>query len=162
MADAPRARRLADRIKVLVAELLDTRVKDPRLGFVTVTDVQVTNDLQQATIFWSVLGSEEERTASAAALQSAKGMLRSEVGRQLNTRLTPTLHFMLDAVPQTAAELEKALREAAARDAEIAASSANASYAGDADPYKKKPVDDAADDQVAAVDDVDDAGDSAT
>ena len=137
MADAPRARRLAERIQQIVARMLDTRIKDPRLGFVTVTDVRVTGDLQNATVFYTVLGSDEERAASAAALASAKGLIRSEVGKQTGIRLTPTLEFVPDAVPETAASLEDALREAAARDAEVAALAARATYAGDADPYRR-------------------------
>lgn len=137
MTPSPRAARLADRIKVLIAEQLDRKVKDPRLGYVTVTDVRVTNDLQQATVFWTVLGDEEERDATAAALASAKGMLRSEVGRRLNTRLVPTLDFVMDAIPETTANLAKALSEAAQRDAELAAQRAEGKYAGEADPYKE-------------------------
>lgn len=137
MTDHPRARKLAERIHEIVARMLDTRVKDPRLGFVTVTEVRVTGDLQHATVFYTVLGTEEERTASAAALESAKGLIRSEVGRLTGVRLTPTLEFQLDALPETAAHLEAALSEAAARDAELARARANAAYAGDADPYRK-------------------------
>jgi ribosome-binding factor A len=76
-----RARKLADRIKVVVAETLELRVKDPRLGFVTITDVRVTGDLRDATVFYTVYGDEDERAATAAALDSAKGVLRTEVGR---------------------------------------------------------------------------------
>jgi len=137
MSDHPRARKLGERIHEIVARMLDTRVKDPRLGFVTVTEVRVTGDLQHATVFYTVLGDEEERVASAAALESAKGLIRSEVGRQTGVRLTPTLEFTLDAVPETAAHLEAALAEAAARDAELARARANAAYAGEADPYRK-------------------------
>ncbi|HMO11825.1 MAG TPA: 30S ribosome-binding factor RbfA [Actinotalea sp.] len=148
MADHPRARKLADRIHEIVAQMLDTRVKDPRLGFVTVTDVRVTGDLQHASVFYTVLGDEGQRTDSAAALASATGLIRSEVGRQTGVRLTPTLEFILDAVPETAAHLEDALRAAAAHDAEVAALAASAQYAGDADPYRHpepEPGDDASD-----------------
>lgn len=137
MADTPRARKLAERIHEIVARMIDTRVKDPRLGFVTVTEVRVTGDLQHATVFYTVLGSEEERADSAAALASATGLIRSEVGKQTGVRLTPTLEFTLDAVPETAAHLEAALAEAAERDARLARERANASYAGEADPYRK-------------------------
>ncbi|MPV39125.1 30S ribosome-binding factor RbfA [Georgenia subflava] len=147
MADAPRARKLAERIQQIVARMLDTRIKDPRLGFVTVTDVRVTGDLQNATIFYTVLGSEEERSASAAALASARGLIRSEVGKQTGIRLTPNLEFVLDAVPETAASLEEALRAAAERDAELARLAATAVHAGDADPYRRPDeVDDLAED----------------
>ncbi|RPF27856.1 30S ribosome-binding factor RbfA [Georgenia muralis] len=147
MADAPRARKLAERIQQIVARMIDTRIKDPRLGFVTVTDVRVTGDLQNATIFYTVLGTEEERTSSAAALASAKGLIRSEVGKQTGLRLTPTIEFILDAVPETAAHLEEALRSAAAHDAEVARLAAQAAYAGESDPYRR-PEDDDLDDDV--------------
>ncbi|GAA4423506.1 30S ribosome-binding factor RbfA [Georgenia halophila] len=133
---------MAERIQQVVARMLDTRIKDPRLGFVTVTDVRVTGDLQHATVFYTVLGSDEERAASGAALESAKGVIRSEVGRQTGIRLTPTLEFVPDALPETAASLEETLREAAARDAEVAALAASATPAGEADPYRRDEPDD--------------------
>jgi ribosome-binding factor A len=136
MSDNPRALKLADRIKVIVATMLDTRVKDPRLGFVTITDVRVSGDLQHATLFYTVFGSDEEREGTAAALTSATGMLRREVGRQTGVRLTPTLEFIADAVPENARVIEDLLREARDRDAELERSKAGAAYAGDADPYR--------------------------
>ena len=142
MVDSPRALKLAGTIKRIVAGALETEIKDPRLGFVTVTDVRVTGDLQQASVFYTVLGGEEERAATAAALASAQGRLRSLVGSQLAIRLTPTLDFYLDAVPETAASLDKALHEAALRDAELAKLREGATFAGDADPYKQTPEDD--------------------
>jgi len=142
MVDHPRARKMADRIKQIVAEMLDTRIKDPRLGFITVTDTRVTGDLQHATVFYTVLGDDEARAGTAAALESAKGVIRSEVGKQIGIRLTPTLEFILDAVPDTAAHLEGLLREAAERDAAVHALAAVAEYAGDADPYKHDEPDD--------------------
>lgn len=132
-----RGRRVADRIRVLVAELLERRVKDPRLGFVTVTEVRVTGDLQHASVFYTVLGEESEREASAAALESAKGMIRSEVGRRLGLRLTPSIEFVPDALPDSAKHLEDVLREAAERDAQLAELAAKAEPAGEADPYRK-------------------------
>ena len=142
MADTGRARKLAERVHEVVAEALEKRIKDPRLGFVTVTDARVTNDLQHATVFYTVFGDAEERAASAAALESAKGLIRSEVGRRTGIRLTPTLEFVADAIPENAAHLEDLLREAAQRDADVAALAATAEYAGDPDPYKH-PEDDA-------------------
>jgi ribosome-binding factor A len=138
MADTARARKLADRIHEIVAEALEKRIKDPRLGFVTVTDTRVTNDLQHATVFYTVFGDAEEKVASAAALESARGVLRSEVGRRTGVRLTPTLEFIADAVPENAAHIEDLLRTAAARDADVAALAATASYAGDPDPYRRE------------------------
>lgn len=136
MADKARALRLAGTIKKLVARALETEIKDPRLGFVTVTDVRVTGDLQQASVFYTVYGGDEERANTAAALASATGRLRSLMGKELGIRLTPTLEFHLDAVPETAASLDKALYEARQRDAELAKLRENATYAGDEDPYR--------------------------
>ncbi|MBL0886495.1 30S ribosome-binding factor RbfA [Myceligenerans indicum] len=139
MNENPRARRLADRIKVIVAQMLDTRIKDPRLGFVTITDVRVTGDLQNASVFYTVYGSDDDRTGTAAALKSATGIIRSEVGKQTGVRLTPAIEFHLDAVPETAAHLDAALLEAQRRDAELAELRVRAQPAGEADPYKKAP-----------------------
>lgn len=136
MSDKPRARRLADQIKTIVATAVDRRLKDPRLGFVTITDVRVTGDLQHASVFYTVFGSEEERTSTAAALKSATGMLRSEVGRQIGVRLTPSLQFIADAVPENARSIEDALVAARHRDAELERSRAGAQHAGEADPYR--------------------------
>src|SRR5580658_11250712 len=97
-----RARKLGDRIAKIVAEMLERRIKDPRLGFVTVTAARVTGDLREATVFYTVYGSEEERAASAAALASATGLIRSEVGKQTGVKHTPSLAFVPDTLPQTA------------------------------------------------------------
>jgi len=134
--DPARARKLADRIRVVVAETLEMRVKDPRLGFVTVTDTRLTNDLHEATVFYTVYGDDTERADTAAALESAKGVLRSEVGRQTGLRFTPTLTFVADAVPDNARHIEDLLRQAAAADAQVQQLAANAEPAGDPDPYK--------------------------
>src|SRR5215471_15344035 len=104
-----RQARLADRIRVLIAERLEKGLRDPRLGFVTITDVRVTGDLQHASVFYTVLGSEQERNDTAEALRSATGMLRSEVGRRLGIRLTPTLEFIPDAIPENAGHIEDLL-----------------------------------------------------
>lgn len=143
MADAARAARLADRIKVIVAQALERRVKDPRLGFVTVTDARVTNDLQHATVYYTVYGTEEEQAGTRAALESAKGILRSEVGKNITARLTPTLTFVPDEVPVNANHLEDILRQARARDAELAEAAEGKTFAGDADPYRRDDDDDA-------------------
>ena len=132
-----RVRRVADRIQVIVAEMLERRIKDVRLGFVTITDVRVTGDTQHASVFYTVLGDEEQRAASGAALESAKGLIRSEVGKQLGMRHTPTLEFILDALPESAARIEDLLAQARRDDAEVAAAAAQATYAGEADPYKR-------------------------
>jgi ribosome-binding factor A len=145
MADPARAKKIADRIKVIVAETLEFRVKDERLGFVTITDVRVTGDLQNASVFYTVFGGETERAETAAALESAKGKLRAAVGKGIGIRLTPTLEFFADALPDTAAHMEALLRETKERDAAVAAAASGATYAGESDPYKK-PVEDVDDD----------------
>lgn len=135
-AHEARVRKLADRVKVIVAETLETRVKDPRLGFVTITDARVTNDLREATVFYTVLGSDQEQADTAAALESAKGILRTEVGRQTGVRHTPSLTFVADAVPENARHIDDLLARAAVRDAEVAQAAEGAQPAGEADPYR--------------------------
>jgi ribosome-binding factor A len=136
MAQGERAARVADRIKEVIAQRLEKGLRDPRVGFVTITDVRVTGDLQHASVFYTVLGTEEERVSSGAALASATGMLRSEVGRQLSTRLVPTLEFIPDALPEIADHISALLREAQERDAEVARLASSATHAGDSDPYR--------------------------
>ncbi|GEB44613.1 hypothetical protein MTE01_05580 [Microbacterium testaceum] len=147
-----RQARVADRIRVVLAERLEKGLRDPRLGFVTITDVRVTGDLQHASVFYTVMGDEAHRADTAAALKSATGMLRSEVGKNLNTRLTPSLEFILDAIPENADHISALLREARERDESVAGLAASAAYAGDADPYVKPREDD---DEDAADDDLD-------
>jgi len=142
MADPARAAKMADRIKELVARRIERGLRDPRLGFVTITDVRVTGDLQHASVFYTVLGTPEERADTGAALKSATGLLRAEVGKQLNIRLTPTLEFIADAIPENAGNIADLLREAAERDAAVAGIAAGAAYAGEADPYVKPREDD--------------------
>ncbi|MCD2197200.1 30S ribosome-binding factor RbfA [Actinomycetospora endophytica] len=137
MADAPRARRLAKRIIQIVASTLEHEVKDPRLAMVTITDARLTADLREATVYYTVYGDDNARQASAMALDSAKGVVRSAVGRQTGVRHTPSLDFVPDAVPEGAARMEELLAGAREADAEVASHAAGASYAGEADPYRK-------------------------
>lgn len=133
----PRAGKVAERIQQIIARRLDKGLRDPRLGFVTITEVRVTGDLQHASVFYTVYGDEEAQAGSAAALKAATGMMRSEVGKQLGTRLTPTLEFIHDELPESAQHMADLLAEAKRRDDEAAALASNAQYAGDADPYVK-------------------------
>lgn len=135
MVDHGRAAKLGDAIKEIVARRIDKGLRDPRLGFVTITDVRMTGDLQHAAIFYTVYGTEQEREESAAALKAATGMLRTEVGRNIRARLTPTLEFIPDAIPENAAHVADLLAEARERDSAARALAAGAQYAGDADPY---------------------------
>lgn len=159
VADSARARRLAKRIAAIVATELEHQVKDPRLAMLTVTGATLTPDLRDATVFYTVYGDEEEQAATAVALASATGVLRSAVGKQTGIKFTPTLAFKADTVPQTSAHIEDLLAAARASDAEIARQAAAADYAGEADPYKAPRDDDAADDSVD--DPADDPGDAA-
>jgi ribosome-binding factor A len=141
MVESPRQRRVADRVREVVARQLGGRIKDPRLGFTTVTEVRVTGDLHHATVFYTVLGDDQAREATAAALASAKGLIRSEVGKALGLRLTPSLEFQLDQLPEGAHRIEDALREAAARDAALEQLAARSAPVGDPDPYKRHDED---------------------
>jgi len=158
MADPARAAKMADRIKVIIAKRLERGIKDPRLGFVTITDVRVTGDLQHASVFYTVYGTEDERNDTAAALKSATGMLRSEVGKNITARLTPSLEFIADGIPENAALIDSLLAEARNRDLEVESLAQSKNYAGDEDPYVK-PRDFADEDVYDDDDDDDDADD---
>ena len=158
MVDPARARKMADRIKVIVAKRLERGIRDPRLGFVTITDVKVTGDLQHASVFYTVYGSDDERKDSAAALKAATGMFRSEVGKNITARLTPSLEFIADAIPENAALIDDLLREARERDTQVGEMARTAVYAGDEDPYVKPreyAEDDDDEDDTVEVDDDD-------
>ena len=137
---SPRVVRLADQIKVIVAEMLERRIKDPRLGFVTVTDVRLTGDSRDATVFYTVLGTEAEHARTAVALRSATGVIRAQVGQQLGLKFTPTIEFVPDAVPENARQIDDLLAQARSVDARVAEQAAGAAYAGEADPYKHDEV----------------------
>jgi ribosome-binding factor A len=139
---------------LIVAEMLERRIKDPRLAsegrhLVTITDVRVSGDTQQATVFYTVLGDEgrdeEALAGTAAALDSARGLIRSEVGRQLGMRHVPTLEFVHDALPESARQIDDLLEQVRRSDAEVAAAASGATYAGEADPYRKREDEDGAD-----------------
>jgi ribosome-binding factor A len=139
MTDHARARKLSDRIRVVVAETLERQVKDPRLGFITITDARVTGDLHDATVFYTVLGDDKARAETAAALESARGVLRAEVGKQTQVRFTPTLTFVLDGVLDNVQHIDELLAKARAADAAVHEAAAHAVHAGDADPYRVPP-----------------------
>jgi ribosome-binding factor A len=138
---AANTRRLAERIGQIVAEMLERRIKDPRLGFVTVTETRLTSDLREATVFYTVYGSPEEQAETAAALHSATGVIRSEVGRIIGLRHTPSIEFVADELPDSARRIDDLVAAARQADAELARAREGAEYAGDPDPYRK-PADD--------------------
>ncbi|HEY2316567.1 MAG TPA: 30S ribosome-binding factor RbfA [Streptosporangiaceae bacterium] len=153
-----RARKLGDRIAVIVAEMLERRIKDPRLGFVTVTEARVTGDLREATVFYTVYGSDDEVAGTKAALASATGLIRSEVGKQTGLKHTPSISFTQDTIPDTARTIEDLVAKARAADAQVAAARVDAVPAGDPDPYRTSgdDTDDDSDDDTEDDDDLDD------
>jgi ribosome-binding factor A len=150
----PRARKLGDRIAQIVAEMLERRIKDPRLGFVTVTEARVTGDLREATVFYTVYGSDDEIAGTAAALSSATGLIRSEVGKQTGLKHTPSISFTRDTIPDTARTIEDLVAKARAADEQVAKVRADAVPAGDPDPYRSPAADD--EDDELDDDDIDD------
>ena len=150
MSDPAKTRRHAERIKELVARLV-REIKDPRLGMVTFTDARITGDLREATVFYTVLGDTAEQASTAAALESAKGMLRSRVGHALALRHSPSLTFVLDNVQTHVKEIDDLLAQARNKDQEVQRLAAGAKYAGDPDPYKSEDDDEAAEDEAERV-----------
>jgi len=139
---AANTRRLAERIGKIVAEMLERRIKDPRLGFVTVTETRLTSDLREATVYYTVYGSPEEHAETAVALRSATGVIRSEVGRLIGLRHTPSIEFVPDALPDSARRIDDLVAAARQADADLARSREGAEWAGDPDPYKKPTEED--------------------
>ena len=153
MTDPARVRRHAERVRELVASVVRTQIKDPRLGMITITDSRITADLREATVFYTVLGDAAAEADTKAALDSANGLLRSTVGKALGLRHSPTLTFVLDNVQEHAKHIDDLLTVARTADAEVQRLAANAEYAGDAQPYRDDDdTDDDAVDEEAAVD----------
>jgi ribosome-binding factor A len=141
MTDPAKVRRHAERIRELVAEVVRSHIKDPRLGMITITDSRITADLRDATVFYTVLGDQAAQTATAAALESAKGLMRSTVGRALGLKHSPTLTFVHDDVQDQVKHIDELLAVARASDAKVHELAAGATYAGDAQPYRVADVD---------------------
>ena len=151
MSDPAKTRRHAERVRELVASLV-REIKDPRLGMVTITDARITGDLREATVYYTVLGDSAEQAATAAALESAKGMLRSRVGHALGLRHSPSLAFSMDHVLDNVKEIDDLLAQARHRDQEVQRLAAGKKYAGDPDPYKVEDDEDE-DERVGARED---------
>jgi len=112
----PRARRLAETVRRLVSEWVETEQADGRLGFVTVTDVRITGDLHHATVFWTVLGGEQEQAATGAALGEATGQARTYVAQRVRLRHAPKLAFQRDDLSDRGARIDQLLAELGADD----------------------------------------------
>ena len=136
MTDPARVRRHAERVRELVASVVRTQIKDPRLGMITITDARITADLRDATVFYTVFGGAAAQAGTAAALESANGLLRSTVGKALGLRHSPTLTFVMDNVQDQVKHIDDLLVAARNADAEVQRLAAQAEYAGEPQPYK--------------------------
>ena len=130
------ALKVAEQIKLITAETLSRRIQDPRLGFVTITEVRLSKDWSQAEIFYTVLGDDQAQIASAEALEAAKGQIRTAVAKGVHMKFTPSIEFVSDCLPESSEEFDALLESVKAQDAEIAAKAEGAHFAGDEDPYK--------------------------
>lgn len=149
MSDPAKVRRHAERVRELVASVVRTQIKDPRLGMITITDARITADLREATVFYTVFGDAAEKAGTAAALESAKGLLRSTVGKAMGLRHSPSLAFVLDDVQEHVKQVDELLAAARSADAEVQRLAAGKQYAGEPNPYKTEE-DRHADDEVPA------------
>jgi len=144
VADQARTRRMSVRVREIVADVIERQVKDPRLGMVTVTDARLTPDLREATVFYTVWGDDAVHTDTALALESAKGVIRSAVGRGTGLKHTPSIAFIPDVVPESARHIEDLLAQARAADEQVHHLAEGAQPAGEADPYRHPDADDEA------------------
>ncbi|MCZ8535653.1 MAG: 30S ribosome-binding factor RbfA [Mesobacillus sp.] len=108
---ANRSNRVAEQMKKELGEIIARRLKDPRIGFVTVTDVEVTGDLQQATVYITVLGDDRKRQETLKGLAKAKGFIRTEIGQRIRLRKTPELMFEFDESSAYGNKIDTLLRQ---------------------------------------------------
>ena len=136
------ALKVGEQIKLITTGMLARRLQDPRLGFVTITEVRLSRDWQAAEIFYTVLGDDKAKAATAQALEAAKPQIRTAVARGVKMRFTPTIEFVADQLVETSDHIEQLLASVKASDAEIAAKARGAAFAGDEDPYRRDQEDD--------------------
>lgn len=115
--DFPRSRRIAEQIQRELAELLRTEVKDPRVGMVTLTDVDVTQDYSHAKVYFTMMGEASGIKECEAGLAHAAGYLRSELSHRLRLRTVPQLHFVYDSSVERGVRLSQLIDQAVADDA---------------------------------------------
>lgn len=132
----PRIEKLEDQIHEILAQTMQRRLTDPRLQPVTLTEVRLTGDASAATVFYTVMGDEQQFADAAVAFESAKGTLRSAVARSIDLRQAPSLNFVPDATAEVAKDMEALLAKARAADAERERESEGKQFAGEADPYR--------------------------
>lgn len=106
-----RANRVGEQMKKELGEIITRKIKDPRVGFVTITEVKVTGDLQQAIIYISVLGSDEEKEATLKGLTKATGFIRAEIGQRIRLRKTPEISFEFDESIEYGNKIETLLKQ---------------------------------------------------
>jgi ribosome-binding factor A len=106
-----RAARVGEQMKKELSDIIGRKLKDPRIGFVTVTDVRVTGDLQQAKVYISVLGDEEQRQNTLKGLAKAKGFIRSEIGQRIRLRKTPEIYFEIDESIDYGSRIESLIKQ---------------------------------------------------
>lgn len=106
-----RVGRVGEQIKKELSQIIQTELKDPRIGFITVTGVEVTNDLSQAKVYLSVLGSEEQKEETLKAIARGTGFIRSELGKRMRLRHTPELVFKFDASIEYGSRIEALLEQ---------------------------------------------------
>ena len=111
MPKSYRKERLNERLKELLGELILRRIKDPRIGLVTITSASVAPDLTTAKVYFSVMGDESARAETRKGLESAKGFLRKTIGRELKLRQVPDLRFVYDDSLDRAMRIERAIKE---------------------------------------------------
>jgi ribosome-binding factor A len=161
MVDQARARRLEKRIAAIVALAIEREIKDPGLAGVTIVDAKVTADLHDATVYYSVMGptldDEPDFDGAAAALDRAKGTLRTKVGAGTGVRFTPTLAFSRDTTSDSVARMDELLARARAADADVARVRVGAKPAGEPDPYRDRGAEAAS--PSGGLDGLEDAGD---
>jgi ribosome-binding factor A len=151
-----RIARVNEQIRRELTYLLQRDVRDPRIGIVTVTAVETSPDLYHAKVFYSVMGSDEDRASAAEGLRAAAGFLRTEIGRRMHIRRAPELHFSYDDTLQHAMHIERLLQEAMAVSG--TSSPADRTNAIDTDDATASNANDAADADTPAADS--DAADS--
>lgn len=106
-----RASRVSEQMKKELGEIVNQKLKDPRIGFVTITDVELTNDLQQATVYISVLGDDEEKDKTLEGLQKATGFIRSEIGKRIRLRKVPEINFSFDEAHEYGSRIDSILQK---------------------------------------------------
>lgn len=106
-----RAERVSDQIKREVSQIIERLLKDPGIGFVTITGVEMTDDLREAKIFYSVLGNEQKKKDTKIALERATGFIQAEIGKRIRIRHTPIISFKYDKSIEYGAHIEELIKK---------------------------------------------------